>query len=33
VRVNLRAADRDQVVELLEEAWRRKAPKRLQTGI
>ena len=29
VRVNLPAADRDQVRELLEEAWRLKAPTRL----
>ena len=29
VRVNLPAADRTQVQELLEEAWRSKAPKRL----
>jgi hypothetical protein len=29
IRVNLVAADRVQVQELLEDAWRRKAPKRL----
>jgi hypothetical protein len=29
LRVNLDAADRDEVRELLEDAWRRKAPKRL----
>lgn len=29
VRVDLRVADRATVFELLEEAWRRKAPKRL----
>jgi hypothetical protein len=29
VRVDLRVADRTAVFELLEEAWRRKAPKRL----
>lgn len=29
MRVNLAAADREQVCELLTEAWRRKAPKRL----
>ena len=29
VRVVLARADRDQVCELLEESWRRKAPKRL----
>ena len=29
VRVNLRAADSKRVFHLLEEAWRRKAPKRL----
>jgi hypothetical protein len=29
VRVNLPAADRREVEELLEEAWRRKAPKRV----
>jgi hypothetical protein len=29
VRVNLRAADSQRVFELLEESWRRKAPKRL----
>ena len=29
VRVNLPAADEATVLELLEEAWRRKAPKRL----
>lgn len=29
LRVNLKAADRDAVYELIEEAWRRKAPKKL----
>ena len=29
VRVNLRAADSGRVLELLEQSWRRKAPKRL----
>ena len=29
VRVTLAPADRDQVCELLEDAWRRKAPKRV----
>jgi hypothetical protein len=32
VRVNLRAAGEAEVFELLEEAWRRKAPKRLVGG-
>lgn len=29
LRVNLQEADRDAVYELIEEAWRRKAPKKL----
>jgi hypothetical protein len=29
IRVNLKAADRETVYELIEEAWRRKAPKKL----
>ncbi|HEX5936939.1 MAG TPA: MmcQ/YjbR family DNA-binding protein [Actinomycetota bacterium] len=29
VRIDLRSADRDTVLELLEESWRRRAPKRL----
>jgi hypothetical protein len=32
VRVRLRPAEAQQVCELLEEAWRRKAPKRLVTA-
>jgi hypothetical protein len=33
VRVDLRVADRDAVVELLEESWRRRAPKRLISAL
>ncbi|HVA73276.1 MAG TPA: hypothetical protein VNF71_01755 [Acidimicrobiales bacterium] len=29
LRIDLRHADRDEVRELLEQAWRRKAPKKL----
>lgn len=32
VRVRISSADRAEVCELLEEAWRRKAPKRLLAG-